>query len=54
MSDLALLLFGCCVSFVGAAGAYVYLRESLEREARRVVRAEASDTSKSRETGKAA
>jgi hypothetical protein len=27
MSDLNLLLFGCSVSFVAVAGAYVYLRE---------------------------
>ena len=28
MSDVNLLMFGCVVSFVGAAGAYVYIRES--------------------------
>ena len=27
MSDLSLLLFGCVVSFIAAAGAYVYARE---------------------------
>ena len=27
MSDINLLLFGCVVSFIAVAGAYVYLRE---------------------------
>ena len=27
MSDVNLLVFGCVVSFVAVAGAYVYLRE---------------------------
>ena len=27
MSDFNLLLFGCVVSFIAVAGAYVYLRE---------------------------
>jgi hypothetical protein len=29
MSDINLLLFGCGVIFIAAAGAYVYLRECL-------------------------
>jgi hypothetical protein len=28
MSDLNLLVFGCVVTFIGVAGAYVYIRES--------------------------
>ena len=28
MSDVNLLVFGCVVSFIGVAGAYVYVRES--------------------------
>ena len=28
MNDLELLAFGCVVTFIGAAGAYVYVRES--------------------------
>jgi len=28
MSDLNLLVFGCFVTFIGVAGAYVYIRES--------------------------
>ena len=28
MSDLDLLIFGCVVTFIGAAGAYVYVREA--------------------------
>lgn len=28
MSDIDLLLFGCVVSFIAVAGAYVYIRES--------------------------
>ncbi len=27
MTDLDILLFGCAVSFIAAAGAYVFLRE---------------------------
>ena len=32
MSDISLLLFGCVVSFIAVAGAYVYLRECLAAE----------------------
>ncbi len=32
MSDLHLLLFGCVVSFIAAAGAYVYIREFFTME----------------------
>jgi hypothetical protein len=28
MSDANLLIFGCAVTFIAVAGAYVYLRES--------------------------
>jgi len=28
MSDVSLLAFGCAVSFIAVAGAYVHLRES--------------------------
>ena len=28
MSEVNLLAFGCVVSFIGAAGAYVYIREA--------------------------
>ena len=28
MSDVNLLVFGCVVTFIGVAGAYVYIRES--------------------------
>ncbi len=28
MSDLSLLLFGCVVTFIAAAGAYVYMENS--------------------------
>ena len=28
MNDLDLLMFGCIVTFIGVAGAYVYVRES--------------------------
>jgi uncharacterized protein (UPF0333 family) len=28
MSDVNLLLFGCVVTFIGVAGAYLYIRES--------------------------
>jgi hypothetical protein len=31
MTDVDLLVFGCAVSFVACAGAYVYLRTCLER-----------------------
>jgi hypothetical protein len=34
VSDLNLLLFGCAVSFIAVAGAYVYLRESFTAEER--------------------
>ena len=27
MSDVTLLVFGCVVTFIGVAGAYVYIRE---------------------------
>ncbi len=27
MSDVQLLTFGCAITFIGVAGAYVYLRE---------------------------
>ena len=32
MSDINLLLFGCVVSFIAVAGAYVYLRECFTAE----------------------
>ena len=32
MSDINLLLFGCVVSFIAAAGALVYLRECFTAE----------------------
>ena len=32
MSDANLLAFGCAVSFIAVAGAYVYLRECWEAE----------------------
>ena len=28
MSDLNLIMFGCVVTFIAVAGAYVYIRES--------------------------
>jgi len=28
MSDVNLIMFGCVVTFIGVAGAYVYIRES--------------------------
>jgi hypothetical protein len=34
MSDANLLVFGCVVSFVAFAGAYVYLREGFTPEER--------------------
>ena len=34
MSDSTLLLFGCVVSFIAAAGAYVYLRECFTKQGR--------------------
>lgn len=34
MSDVTLLLFGCVVSFVAVAGAYVYIRECFTAEER--------------------
>lgn len=44
MSDADLLVFGCAVSFIAAAGAYVYFREAFRaqglparRKTRRVV-----------------
>ena len=36
MSDVNLLLFGCAVSFISAAGAYVYIRESFTSQAKPV------------------
>jgi uncharacterized membrane protein len=35
MSDVNLLVFGCIVTFVGVAGAYVYVRESFTAAAER-------------------
>ena len=36
MSDVNLLMFGCAISFIAVAGAYVYLRERfLVREQQR-------------------
>jgi hypothetical protein len=32
MSDLNLLVFGCVVSFIAVAGAYLYVRESFTGE----------------------
>jgi hypothetical protein len=32
MSDVNLLVFGCVVSFIAVAGAYVYIRESFTAE----------------------
>ena len=34
MSDINLLLFGCVVSFIAVAGAYVYIRECFTAEER--------------------
>lgn len=34
MSDVALLIFGCGVSFIAVAGAYIYLREAYEEHER--------------------
>jgi uncharacterized membrane protein len=34
MSDLTLLVFGCTVSFIAVAGAYVYIREAFTAQAR--------------------
>ena len=35
MSDFNLMVFGCVVTFIGVAGAYVYIRESLTAEEER-------------------
>jgi uncharacterized membrane protein len=35
MSDVNLLVFGCVVTFIGVAGAYVYIRESFTAEKER-------------------
>jgi uncharacterized membrane protein len=35
MSDVNLLVFGCVVTFIGVAGAYVYVRESFTAAAER-------------------
>ncbi len=52
MTDLDLLVFGCAVSFIAAAGVYVYVRESfVGRDARRVpvpVRARRVDPGRAR------
>jgi hypothetical protein len=32
MSDVNLLIFGCVVSFIAVAGAYLYLREAFTAE----------------------
>ena len=34
MTDANLLVFGCLVTFIAVAGAYVYIRESLTVEER--------------------
>jgi hypothetical protein len=34
MSEINLLIFGCAVSFIAVAGAYLYLREGFTDEAR--------------------
>lgn len=36
MSDGLLLVFGCAVTLIASAGAYVYLRESFTNAVRRV------------------
>jgi len=36
MNDLSLLIFGCGVSFIAVAGAYVYLREAYEKHEREI------------------
>ena len=41
MTDLDLLLFGCVVSFVAVAGAYVYLRERYDVHERQAEPADA-------------
>jgi hypothetical protein len=41
MTDSTLLVFGCAVSFIALAGAYVYLRVSFERGPREPARSEA-------------
>jgi hypothetical protein len=33
MSDINLLIFGCAVSFIAVAGAYLYLREGFADDA---------------------
>ena len=33
MSDATLLVFGCVVTFIAVAGAYVYIRESFAYQA---------------------
>ncbi len=43
MSEVNLLLLGCVVSFVAAAGAYVYIRECFTAQETRTVRVK-SDT----------
>lgn len=35
MSDLTLLMFGCAITFIGVAGAYVFIRERYEADERR-------------------
>lgn len=44
MTDLDLLVFGCVVSFVAAAGIYVFFRERYEEETRDEPRAQTAPT----------
>jgi hypothetical protein len=49
MTDLNLLLFGCVVSFIAAAGAYIYLRECFtEGEPPREARARSAHAAEQR------
>ena len=45
MTDPNLLIFGCIVSFIACAGAYVYIREVFTEEEDAQVRAEVRDPS---------
>ena len=49
MSELYLLMFGCAVSFIAAAGGYVYVRECFTEE---VEQSDGKDTGKDAVGGK--